>query len=118
MSSTTKRLAPWEEIVYFDTPKTTVITLSAAQTWEQIAPANPQRVALFIGSVQGVNVSPDSTISAQSGGIPLGSTTPPILLTEASHGPLCTMAWYASGNLSAVVTVIEVVLRHWPEGQQ
>lgn len=118
MSRVTKRLAPWEEITYFKTPTVTVTAMTSATSWVEIAKANPQRVLMLIHTEAAtiVAVSPDATL--RSGGLIVTDTLPPLEISEAKYGPLATMAWYAQGDLGVNVTVIEVVLRQWPEDQQ
>lgn len=43
-------MAPWDEMTWFATPQTTLITLTNADEWVNIAPFNPNRVGILISN--------------------------------------------------------------------
>jgi hypothetical protein len=107
-------MAPWEEITYFDTPKVTFLTLPGSGEWYSFVPANPQRVALVFSCPGGVYISTDNTVPLTAG-FQFTTTTYPLSITEAQHGPLCTAEWFANGTTNQLVTAFEVILRQMPE---
>lgn len=109
-----RKMAPWEEITYFDNPKVSFFGNTAGGEWVLIAPANPQRVALIMSTTGTSCLSPDDTLPF-AGGIPLNAYSPYITITEAQFGSLCTSAWYSYSTELANLTVIEVILREMPQ---
>lgn len=111
-----RRLAPWDEIGYFQTPKYTTIQLSTSVSWAPILTQNANRVAVIFSATGTVQISSDNSISL-SGGVVLTSNAPSISFTEAEFGPLPSQPWYAATNLSGPwLTVCEIILQTWPEG--
>lgn len=111
-----RRLAPWDEINYFLTPKYTPVQLSTSTSWRQILNGNANRVAVIFSASGTVQISSDNSITL-SGGIVLTSNAPSISFTEAEFGPLPSQPWYAATNLSGPwLTVCEIILQTWPEG--
>lgn len=112
-----RRLAPWEEVQYFKPPKVNSFTL-VGSGYTQVAAADPQRVAILFSSnaQQQCVLSPDGTVTSPTG-ITLPTAYPTLFLTEAQYGPLCTGPWFANGN-GVIVTVIEIILRDFPEAER
>lgn len=104
---------PWNEIGFFNDPVVTVVGVSPGNGWQPLVKSNPNRVVLALSSSAGVTISPDNTIS-QAAGLAIGPGLPDRVFTEAAHGNLCTVAWFASKLASPTITAVEVILREWP----
>ena len=108
-----RRLPPWEEITYFDLPKTSFPTVAVGG---QIVAANPQRVILSIGSDITVGNTAILTPNAPGqAGFLLSSSVPQIVLREKDDATLCTAAWFNQSASPHAFHVIEVILRQWPD---
>jgi hypothetical protein len=114
-----RKLAPWEEIGYFQVPQVTAVAITSAIAWQPIVAANPNRVSLTLATSGEVYVSPTNTLPLSGGtigGIPLTDAMLPLRIHEAKDGPLCTSEWWAAPLSGATtVTVIEIILREFPE---
>ena len=63
----------------------------------QVCGADPSRVALILfGSVGTSTLAPIGG-AVTAGGMPVGPTLPPVILTWADHGPLVNSAWFGTG---------------------
>lgn len=118
MADRARRMPPWKEVTYFQVPTVSSAGPPPINGWVQCALANTNRTALLISSPSAaVVVSPDPTKPAGTG-IALSQSQPPFTILESQLGPLCTGPWYMSGisgSGNGTVTVIEVVLREWPQ---
>lgn len=108
-------LSPWAALPWFELPTQTTVQLTMGPV--QLCQANPQRVALLIGSTGG---APGSGISINPGissgqGLPITSAQP-IALYAYRDGPLVAQAWYWVSGGGSTMDVVEVVLRDWPAG--
>ena len=75
-----------------------------------LAPADPQRVVLIFcnnGGPSGVTINVDPNVSQTNGGLTLGLTLPPIILTYWDHGPIVCAPWY--GVTSVITGTIAVI---------
>lgn len=109
-----RKLPPWEEIQFFNDPVVTV--LPAPHAGVQVVAANPQRVVLVLSCATAGNAQLAPFVSTLTqGGIALDSSTPTIIITEKDHGPLCTCAWFSVILMAVPLTVVEVILRQWPD---
>lgn len=111
-----RRLPPWRETSYFNVPTVTTFNLSGSAP-TQLAQPNINRVALLISANAGNYVLPGEEPVTQNVGLPVGPNVPALCITEAQYGPLAQLAWWAAGGGTGtgIATVIEVVLREWPE---
>lgn len=89
------------------------VVVSMTPNWQQALPADPQRVAVLIGSAQGgqgalVTTQPNNGTTA---GIPVPATGY-MDFVFSRHGPLPAQAWYAQSQAAgAALTFITVSLR-------
>jgi hypothetical protein len=81
----------------------------------QIAAANPNRVGLLIfitGGLAAITVSTKPTFAGNAG---MNVPNQGLQFFHHEVGPLTTFAWFGQGQgLAGPVTVIEIVLDHWP----
>lgn len=117
-------LSPMDEMMWFATPTETYVAV-ASGTLTPILEANPMRV----GFVVSVSLGPGDaqiTTNAQNpldgvSGLTLSATlAQPLVILQRDLGPLAQVAWYATcagATASAFLTIIEIVLRAWPEGK-
>lgn len=109
-------LAPWDEMAYFDAPKTSLVSIGAGSTGVLLCPTNPMRVGLIISLATGspVNISTTQE-TVVNRGIQLVSSYPQMVILQSTHGNICQLAWF--GGSTAVVTlyVMEILLRIWRE---
>lgn len=110
-----RRLAPWAEAAYFDAPRATVVTVHPGDI-VQVAPANVNRVALFISANPAAFAQVGEDNLPSTVGLPVSTALPPLVITEAKHGNLCQSAWYGGTMNAGPVSfyVVEVILREWP----
>lgn len=109
-----RRLPPWEEIQYFNSPLQTDITNVPVNG--QIVGANPQRVVLYISGRAGLQAFISTQQSAsQPVGLALPTNTSYVAFYEKDDATLCTSAWYNTAASAASFSVFEVILRQWPE---
>lgn len=117
MGTSARRLPPWKEVPFFNVPTQVNTAISAANKWFLVAPADTNRVVLFLSSsVANMFLTIDPTVPTGTGMI-ISDLMLPFEITEARHGPLCTAAWYASMSgvvPNAAVAAVSVVLREWP----
>ena len=117
MGTSVRRLPPWKEVPYFQSPTIANVLVPTPNKWIPIAPADTNRVVLLLQcSNANMFVSFDPT-QAPGVGFQVSPNALPLEITEAKFGPLCTAAWYASLTAAipnAAVTVAAVVLREWP----
>lgn len=109
--------APWDEQQWFDLPVMNEFTnANPVGLVTSIAKANPRRVVLILGCASGtglyVSIRPD--VGAATNGYQLLATTLPLIITQASHGNLAQVEWFAFIPQFDVLDVIEVFLRDWP----
>lgn len=113
-----RKLSPWDENGYFNTPTVSYFSIGAANTRFLIVKADPQRVGLIICSTTGgtINVAPDPNISINGfQGIPLLGSTLPLMIHQKDWGPLVAVEWWGvTTALNQTGTVIELYLREWP----
>jgi hypothetical protein len=113
-----QRLAPWDEVRYFDAP---IATAPAVEHDVQtvIAPANPRRVALYISaSIATGNVLWVFPTVGGSGavGLILQPIQPVLLLTVGDIGPIVGYEWSAFTSAAGSIQcgVLDISLRDWP----
>ena len=109
-----RQLAPWEEITYFQTPNVIVTALAGGPPWNSICPGRPNRVGLIFSASAQAFISPDNSINTGAG-IQLAAGSPTWSITEKDFGPLVIMPWWAIGQGLTQLTVIEIVLREFPQ---
>lgn len=118
MGTSARRLPPWKEVPYFQTPIILNTAIPTPNKWVQVAPGDTNRVVLLLQcNLSNIFVSPDPSQTPGVGFL-LSPNALPLEITEARHGPLCTTAWYASITSAfpnAAVTVAMVSLREWPQ---
>lgn len=107
-------LPPWDASIYFFLPVQSVISIAAGTV--PLVPANPNRVGLLIGCSAGPNATVGvNPAPAMGEGIPVNNLTPPLYITHEHWGSLVQAEWFLSAPIiGGVVTVIEVILRDWP----
>jgi hypothetical protein len=112
---TGRKLAPWEQLPYFQAPKITSYPNIGANF--KAVDANPLRCALIFAASGTTNIFllPSSLVST-SNGIELVSTNPWIVLLQSEVGPLVQAEWWAgAGQAGANLTVIETLFAKWPD---
>lgn len=112
-------LPPWEEMRWFEEPKTTLVTNSGSGVI-QLVETNPRRVAMLVGASGTVYIAPSQSINPAGGeGLLIQPGQGPIYITQKAHGNLCQVQWFVSQVFgTVVVTVIEVILRDWPRSNK
>ena len=108
-----RKMPPWEEITYFQTPLVTVTVGGPLGKWQQLVSGNPQRVGILIAASAQANISPDPTINT-SGGFFTSNATNPLDFFEARHGSLVTGPWYVANSQGNFITTVEIILREYP----
>jgi len=108
-------MAPWDENAYFDLPIERGFTTTGGVA-DSVAKANPRRVVLLfsLASASSYTVSTRSDIAGAGNGIIVNNTTLPLVITQANHGPLCQVEWFAFTAVPLLITIIEINLREWP----
>ena len=112
--------APWLENTYFDTPKSTGLSLPLVSGWTEFVPPNIKRVGLMIGcqSGGGILVAPSNTLPATSAyGLWINNNSAILQLKQKDWGPLVSGAWYYFSTVALTVTYVELLLREWPRKQ-
>jgi hypothetical protein len=108
-------MAPWDEFEWFDTPIELLVVLIAF-TPTSVFKANVRRVMFMAAAPPGQNffmsTLPNNGVNA---GIQVQATTLPLIITQATHGPLCQMEWFATGPVNMNISTWEVLLRDWPQ---
>jgi hypothetical protein len=111
------KMAPWNENVYFQTPRETLLGPSSFATGSPLVPGDLYRVALIISNQQG-GPAYISTLTQTIGGVGPGLgvfvNQVPVIITQADFGNLCQVEWFITSAVNVVVSVIEVRLRDWP----
>lgn len=104
-----------DALAWFDIPKEHTVDVSSGAT--KLCGFEPRRVALILCAVVSsgtVQVSTNPAVSL-SLGYTLSVQNPALQLFNYESGPLCQQAWFGNGQLGALMTVIEVLVRDWPD---
>lgn len=109
-----RKLAPWEEMGYFDDPIFQSFKITASGQVLTPITADPHRVILIVGSNSQIALTLDPT-GLYGGGIYVGSGGGTIELREHDHGPLPMMQWYVITVNAMNFWVLQVRLREFPE---
>jgi hypothetical protein len=110
-------LAPWDAAAWFQTTTQTLINTATVPT--RIVRADPQRIGLIIAStvtnIVAVGVNPNAKTTPVVEGMPVSSSTPPLVILFRDVGPMVQMEWWATTSLGSVqLTVWEIRLKEWP----
>ncbi len=115
-------LSPWDEYAWFQTPVvTTTQCRTAAPTL--VARSNPYRVVLMFscafGAAGTLFISPSQAMVGNANlAIPVPVSFPPFILTQKDHGILAQIEWWGvSVTANMRITVVEGILKGWPQSK-
>lgn len=111
------QMAPWDENVYFQTPRETVVAPTLFPSIAQVVVADPMRVGIIFAANGPTPVFITTNGNPNSGqGFTQTTNISPILLTQSQFGPLVAMAWfcYVTAAMATNLTVWEISMTRWP----
>lgn len=109
------QMMPWDAISLMETTQSEFTI--PADTWTPVLVQDTGRIVVIFSSVGNLNTlfSLKSEGNTASHGLWVASAFEPVVLTNALHGPLTQMGWFAFvAGAPNIVSVFQVVLKKAP----